>query len=725
MAEASATIAMGEAYTVKATPAGVKFTSSDVKVATIDEATGVVTTVAPGKTEITASKDGKEDKMTLEVKKAILQDVKQTKMNTVEATVKGDVAKLVKDDFKIVSVDGTKTTYINTITADAKKGIVTLVTYADMKDGKEYNVELDGVVKSFKSTDGTVSDVNCTPTTVVKGVGKQIKAQLLDASGVVIDEVAYPSTKSEIGFDIALTTGYIDSADNNKLVLPEVGDTAEVTVTYHTFKYDDAANEVGKIEKKFTIKAEANSATYKAAKYTIDNNNVPDWSKDVKLVNSFSLSGNARAFFYITDTADEDITMNRYTVESGDSNIVLLSTTTIGNKSNGITLVPVQVGKTVLNIKDSDGKIVDSLPIEVTAKSAIKTIKLDKNAVTISTDEWTDVTSIGIKGYDQNGAEIAINSVETKVIKTCTNATAGWTLNETASVYNSTNKTIDIIAPNTTAKGTYTLSVIATDATTEANKSAAVTLTVNMIETAGITSSYVLETSAAEVDRVATKDVNTKTSVISLVQYKNGAKIGVVSMAGLDAVNPNALKLEKVGGAEISTTSTTGVSFNADGSLVLTPLVVSGTTCAKNLEVASYKVTVDTVINGVTVKRNATVKITDSQSKMTVKEFANGKTDFVASGSTIGDKAGHILSLAAPKLVYDGKDVVTTGSDINVPKINSCTVGSTNDDVVVSALGGGKYQVYVKKATANITYQGRTYDVELTINTAFTGITGM
>ena len=48
---------------------------------------------------------------------------------------------------------------VHTVSVDAKDATkVTLTVFSPLTDGKNYDVTLDGVTKSFKATDGAVAD---------------------------------------------------------------------------------------------------------------------------------------------------------------------------------------------------------------------------------------------------------------------------------------------------------------------------------------------------------------------------------------------------------------------------------------------------------------------------------------------------------------------------------------------------------------------------------------
>ena len=259
--KAASAVAVGAKETVKATvkPASTKvtFSSSDDTIATVDATTGEVTGVKAGEVTITA-KAGKTTKtVKMAVKNFILQSVKQTKANTLETSILGTTKNIKTTDVKITNTANQNAIAVKSVTpdkADATK--VTLETFADMKDGAKYTVELDGVAKEFTATDGVVADVNVTPVTIPANTkGTEIKGQTIDKNGIVLDEfkVSEAGAKSA-ELTLSTTQGYVDG---DKLVLPTVGNKGTAEVKYHTYKFDANGNEIGAYTKKVDITAVA------------------------------------------------------------------------------------------------------------------------------------------------------------------------------------------------------------------------------------------------------------------------------------------------------------------------------------------------------------------------------------------------------------------------------------------------------------------------------------
>ncbi len=122
-------------------------------------------------------------------------------------------------------------------------------------------------------------------------------------------------------FSLATTQGYVNGT---KLVLPVVGNKGTAEVTYHTYKYDENAKEVGAITKKVDITAVAEEvATVAGYNYTIAKN-APDWTKTVTTVSKFALGDSVKAYFHFVNTKKKDITAD-YSVVSSDDSVLLFT----------------------------------------------------------------------------------------------------------------------------------------------------------------------------------------------------------------------------------------------------------------------------------------------------------------------------------------------------------------------------------------------------------------
>ena len=268
------------------------------------------------------------------VKNVILQSVKQTKYNAIEAVITGKTSDIKAQDIVITNKTTNAVVAVKSVSVDEKDASkVTLETYSSVTDGKDYSVTLDGVAKDFTATDATIADVNVSATQITANTtGTAVLAQLLDKNQVVVEEYKINDTlPGKVDYSITSATGYVS---DDKIVLPEVGNTATAKITYHTFKYDATGKETDVIEKSFTITAVADATTVSNFNYTITGDNFINWKGTVTKNTSLATNDTKNAYFYFLDSNKADVTAN-YSVESSDNSVLLLAETPLA--TNGST----------------------------------------------------------------------------------------------------------------------------------------------------------------------------------------------------------------------------------------------------------------------------------------------------------------------------------------------------------------------------------------------------
>ena len=456
--KAASAVAVGAKETVKATvkPASTKvtFSSSDDAIATVDATTGEVTGVKAGEVTITA-KAGKTTKtVKMAVKNFILQSVKQTKANTLETSILGTTKDIKTTDVKITNTANQNAIAVKSVTpdkADATK--VTLETFADMKDGAKYTVELDGVAKEFTATDGVVADVNVTPVTIPANTkGTEIKGQTIDKNGIVLDEfkVSEAGAKSA-ELTLSTTQGYVDG---DKLVLPTVGNKGTAEVKYHTYKFDANGNEIGAYTKKVDITAVAEDVITTNGFNMTFADKAPNWDKD-KTTNQLAIGSNKSAYFKFVGSDNKEITTYAdYSVVSSDDSILLLPKTPLSSSSAPVTVAGIKEGNVFVNVLDKDGKVIKSLPVVVTAAAKLTNVTLGNTSLTIAKSATGVDNSVSVKAVDQYNNDI---TGSTTITASGVNAEAD---NAISASYNYATKAVDVSAKKDAADGkTYTIKV--------------------------------------------------------------------------------------------------------------------------------------------------------------------------------------------------------------------------------------------------------------------------
>ena len=655
--------------TVKPASTKVTYASSDATIATVDEK-GVVTGVKAGDVTITA-KAGKTTKtVKMSVKTYIVKSVKQTKADTFEAVVLGKTSDLKASDVTVSNKTTNAVYAVKSVAADEKDATkVTITTFTEFTDGATYVVTVAGTAVEVVVSDGVVADVTVSPVQIPANTdGTEIKAQTVDKNGVVLKDFTTESKPNNVDFSLATTQGYVNGT---KLVLPVVGNKGTAEVTYHTYKYDENAKEVGAITKKVDITAVAEEvATVAGYNYTIAKN-APDWTKAVTTVSKFALGDQVSAYFHFVNTKKKDITAD-YSVVSSDDSVLLLPETSL-KASQSVSLVAVKTGTAYINVL-KDGKVVTSLPVTVTETRKLVNISLDKTVLSVSTKATNYTTgSVVVKGVDQYGEEILVDNVTPTVLtKDSANVTAK---------YVSADKKVNVDVANA-KKGTYVIKIEAQ----KGNDKVAKTITVNAVETtktADDATDLRLELSDNKVDAAiandTTADKAAKKVTATVAAYDQGVKVGVVSGASF-TLNDKTDKID----ASKGTVDVVTVSSNSNKA---TKVLSAGTYVVK-----ATVVTTDAKGNNVTKTFSGSFEVVDTQASATVK---------INSKKTTKSDADKILAETCVAS-YNGTEYTTF----------------TVDPKEVKVSGG---YTYIGKATVTVkNSKGVEFDVTVNINTTFT-----
>ena len=690
--------------------AKITYTSSDDSIATV-AADGTVTGVKAGKATITAKitvgKDSAETTKDVEVKNVILKSAAQKKASQIVATFAGDTSKLDKKDITITNTANNVVYPVKAISVAADKKTVKIDTYSEMNDAKEYSVKYDGTEVTFTATDGTVADVGVSTTTIVKGTaGTEVKAQFLDKNQVVVKEftLSDASNDGSVDFNFTENKGY---TDGNKLVLLNVGDTATAEVTYHTNKYDQTTGaETGKITKKFTITAVEDDATLSNFNYTINAKNTQvNWNIDVKTDNKLAVKDTAYAFFYIKNSSDADVT-SQYSVESSDKSVLLLDKTPLTSAgdakgSTGVAVTGVKAGTAYINVLNSDGKVVKSLPVIVQETRKLTNLKFDamtvNNNATGSSRQLLTSDSETIKAYDQYESQISISTVDNEVLSAPsaeTNHKKGTT--NFPVTYTTTGSMITVNASGL-AEGSYQVKLTAhtTDGKCDTNATVSRVLTVNVVNVTDTpsTASYRLSVSDQKADLAIASDAvaadfANKAISTSVSEYQKGAKVSVVSNAAITIKNPDG----KV------------VGQNGSMSLYSLNSTVNAYELATDIKAGTYSVSATATIGGVDKKFNTTFVLDNTQTKAIAKIDTKAASSQRATRDAADDAVGLLTELNnSDKFSYTYDGIKQNFSIVSADaKENGKALYITSVKVVV-----------VNDAGASIV-------VECPINTAFT-----
>ena len=428
--KAASEVAVGATEQITATvkPASTKvtYTSSDKEIATVD-AKGVVTGVKAGDATITikAGKTTKTVKMT--VKDYVLKDVKQATTTKLTATVAGNTANLKASDFVITNTYSKANIAVKSVSVDATdKTQVTVETYVPMADGKDYTVTLADVTKTITATDGKVTAIAITPSTVTvptptveagKTNPNTVVITYTDANGVVVATTDVAKKDSPEGFAYlevttdATNNGYFDGAVLN---LFKAGNSAKVKATLHTGKYDASAQEVG------NITAEATITGVDAAAVTVTGWNVKTVKAAVKTPSTTAYKdvketkvavGDDIVVYVQKATSDNKADKaSGYTFESSNNDVMTVSNGDDLKDASAVNVKAYKEGSAYIIVKDGKGNVVTTIPVAIGAARKAVSLSLDKNTFSFSSVTVDDVT-VKASAKDQYGEDFAIDAI--------------------------------------------------------------------------------------------------------------------------------------------------------------------------------------------------------------------------------------------------------------------------------------------------------------------------
>lgn len=665
----------------------VKFKVGNKSVATIKYSAGSksvkVTGVAEGKTTLRADFKSYKTKKTTTVKVPVtvvpnettIKSVAQTTTKKLAATFSADVTDIKAGDLAIVRDSDSVVVAIKSVTVDsADKTKATIETYTDMADGKTYTVTFKEKSKAqFTATDATVADVALDTYVVTAGKAEPVKVQTLDAKGVILGSYDY-SKVGEHNLECTIDTndGYIDG---DKLFLSEVGKTAKVKVVYHTWKYDEAGNETGKIEKEFTVSAVKDATTVSNFTYTIAKTQ-PSWkSSSFKANTQLSASDkNMNVYFLIKDSNgnEVDYAAYGYTLASSDTTKLIVAETAIAGNATPVPVVGVAAGTAYILLKDKDGNTVKTFPVTVLADRKATTLLVDQSTVTMSNvPEAADNKEIKLTLKDQFGEEMDIEDVaEVECLSTSgknalTKAGAEAAFAQTAQVAGKVKFTAeDYMA------GTYTFKV------TVKGVSRTITAVVKTSTSPAKASSYELKIDGVDASKTVDVAVASDAANYAAASKDITLKVAKKDAAGVvyDYVGTVAYTVKNASGKEVA---------NAAGVVALSTTNASGTAIklASNVAAGTYNVTA-TFTNDegkeATLKTTFTVKDSQTLPTIDVKETKASSADikevlapsenvvYYYDGETYKNGELTVVSVDA-KSVSDGGDVFVKSVTVIVP----------------------------------------------------------
>ena len=680
--------------------AKITYTSSDDSIATV-AADGTVTGVKAGKATITAKitvgKDSATTTKDVEVKNYVLKSVRQTKANEFESTIVGTTKNIKPSEITMKNTETNVVVPVKAVSVDSKDATkVTLTTFANVTDGKTYEVTLDGTTQTVVATDGKIETVNVNKATIPYATETEIKLVSKDVNGVIIDEVAYgKQDSSKYDFSLSTSNGYVNGS---KLYLNKIGDTATAEVTYKTGKYDANGKPEGNITSgKLTItavdQASVNSYDVKIAKAG------KKFDKVVanKQIAVGETSANT-AYFQIKDVDNNEISYyTDYTVESSDNSILMVDDASIADKE--AVLTPVKAGTAYLLIKKNN-TIVGSVAITVVAEKAVTTMSVDKASVALST-QLAKSGTVTASFKDQYGADIKGDADKVSVSCLSTSAdkvkTDDVTANASSKYFsvaqNGNNVAVTFNVANVT-KGSYVYKIAYMK---DGKEVCAKTVNVNVQTPADPgkgSVSYALNVNTAKVDTLVDDNHNKAAGTNYDVTVDVTESIGGVPYAtlkpadtiadgktGADATTVESIVykvVDKDGKAIFDDVTKVNNVTNAaiqatNGKLTVNTVSFSAISAQKNLAKGTYTVTAV-----ITTKKgtNDPVKTTFTTSFIVEDSQPAGEVSRVKD--TVAGGTIKAMAEAAFKYVYEGTSYAASDADETLTVTN--VEGITNDN---------------------------------------------
>ena len=680
--------------------AKITYTSSDDSIATV-AADGTVTGVKAGKVTITAKitvgKDSATTTKDVEVKNYVLKAVKQTKANEFESTIVGTTKNIKPSDITMKNTETNVVVPVKAVSVDSKDATkVTLTTFANVTDGKTYEVTLDGTTQTVVATDGKIETVNVNKATIPYATETEIKLVSKDVNGVIIDEVAYgKQDSSKYDFSLSTSNGYVNGS---KLYLNKIGDTATAEVTYKTGKYDANGKPEGNITSgKLTItavdQASVNSYDVKIAKAG------KKFDKVVanKQIAVGETSANT-AYFQIKDVDNNEISYyTDYTVESSDNSILMVDDASIADKE--AVLTPVKAGTAYLLIKKNN-TIVGSVAITVVAEKAVTTMSVDKASVALST-QLAKPETVTASFKDQYGADIKGDADKVSVSCLSTSAdkvkTDDVTANASSKYFsvaqNGNNVAVTFNVANVT-KGSYVYKIAYMK---DGKEVCAKTVNVNVQTPADPgkgSVSYALNVNTAKVDTLVDDNHNKAAGTNYDVTVDVTESIGGVPYATLKPAD--TIADGKTGADATTVESIVYKVVDKDGKAIFDDVTKVNNVTNAAIQATNGKLTVNTVsFSAISAQKNLAKGTYTVTAVITTKKGTNDPvkttftTSFVVEDSQPAGEVSRVkdtvaggtikaMAEAAFKYVYEGTSYAASDADETLTVTN--VEGITNDN---------------------------------------------
>ena len=594
---------------VKFSPAKTKNIGISVK--TSDDAVVSVEKISDGKYTYTGVNTGtatltiksraksvKGKKLTAKLAVTVINpfSVKQKGAYTFTMSTSDKLEKVDKRDIKVVEEGSIVDNAVKEVKLSADKKEVEVKMEVPFVDQKKYEVTFGKEKGSFVASVGAPAAVNVKTQQVVQNKPTEIEYAVVDAKGMDVTDTL---DKSKITVDVKVKTGYYDNS-TKKLTLWKVGDTAEATVTYHSWNYDQKTGKEDVKEGKATITCVDKSSVVVTGvdKWTIADR-VLSWNTDD--MKSTIAAGKKAKIWVRMKKSDGTYVDNKD--NAADFTFEPINTATVYAYSNGEVYAN-REGMEYVKVTYFDGtvKYQYTLPVTVGRKAEATSLVLSSPYVILSKDASVG-TIITFKVLDQYGEAMdTVAAPQPEKISGVDVATiTGAGKNATGDI-----QKLSVRPKGEVGTGVYKLTF----------DKLSIQLTVQAQNVSAATAGYMLKADVTEIDTTIHKD--TELSVIN--ELVGGVKLNFVqTRAGLidkDANDAFKTAKIKINGKEVPADYNM-LTKEPDGSLTFR-------TVKKGLGVGSDDyIVLSNKSGGYTIE--ATAKIGDKT--VTVSTFINVKND--------------------------------------------------------------------------------------------------
>ena len=514
----------------------------------------------------------------------------------------------------------------------------------------------------------------------------------VDVNGVKLDKIAFStaSGKYEFNIDVTKGTGY---TSGKQLLLSKAGDEATATVKYTPGTVDVNGAQTGVIgPKKIVITAQTPEAI------TVGNFKMAIGDKTKKFadakVDATLAKGDTdkAAFFEIKNSKDKEISGDEYltyTVESSDTNVLILGSSKLGSKHE-VNLVPVKEGTAYIILKDKDGNVKGTFPVTVSAESKIASLTLDKSSATVYTGTALNTVDVALTVKDQYTNKVPTTQVDVSV--ECVSVADGGDKSAANSSSDYFTKAADgskvtFKATGSVVAGTYTYTIkVSKD---KVNLQQNVTIKIVPAKTSGTKEDYELAFSDNTVDVAFDKKATTistaKNVTIQVIKKIDGVPSAVVSAASIKVTKPDGTS------ETISSGTTTGlVQFDNEAETNTFAAIEVDSNVATQAAIGTYKFEVVPYNTSKNLTRSLTIT-NSSTDKLTAVPVATtvNKTD--ASISEIEDLLTQNIRYTYAGKNYEGSGSPANGADyaVTVTGFKVILSNGTTKELKVDGTGNG------------------------------------